>query len=222
MVNIVYPKLCLVCNYNLLEQENFICLNCYGNLPVTNYHLNADNPVEKAFWGRIPLQKAFSFLYFNNKGAAQKLLHQLKYKKNKELAQFLGVIYGEQLAKTLSNNNIQAIVAIPLHKTKYRLRGYNQSEWFAQGICEVTNLENLCNTVVRNVATETQTKKTRFERWQNVEEIFSVVEPTRLKNKHILLVDDVITTGATIEACAQTLIKIEGVKISIASIAYVN
>jgi ComF family protein len=222
LLNIVFPNLCVVCNHNLHTQELHICLNCQINLPKTNYHLYKDNPVEKAFWGRFPLQKAFSFLYFNNKGAAQKLLHELKYKQNKELAYFLGVLYAQQLKEIIIEHDISAIVAIPLHHTKLKLRGYNQSEWFVNGLANEMPIANYNSLLTRIKATETQTKKTRFERWQNVEQIFSIKNKDLLEGRHILLVDDVITTGATIESCALELLKIKDVKLSVASIAYVN
>jgi len=221
LVNLIYPNLCTVCRNNLLKDEKFICINCLGNLPYTNFHTVADNPVEKTFWGRANINRAFAMLYFNNKGAAQRLLHALKYDGNKELAHFLGFIYGRQLAES-GMFKTDVIAAIPLHSSKLRQRGYNQSEWFAAGLCESLGALNCSDAIIRNVATATQTKKTRIERWQNVEQIFSILNPEKLTNKHVLLVDDVITTGATIEACVQEIGKLTHTKISIAAIAFVN
>ncbi len=202
--------------------EKHICIGCRLQLPETNFHLETENKVEKTFWGRIPVERAFAFLYFNKAGLTQQLLHQLKYKGNQDLADFLGVIYGQRLVKTVENHKIDAIVAVPLHYTKLRKRGYNQSLAFANGLSKSLHIDNFSATVVRNKATETQTKKSRLERWQNVESIFTVLEPERLKNKHLLLVDDVITTGATIESCARAIQKQSGCLVSIASIAYAN
>jgi len=147
------------------------------------------------------------------------MLHQLKYKGNTELAEYLGLLYGTSLRQTITNENMMGVIAIPLHKSKLKKRGYNQSELFARGLCRALQIENLSSYVLRNKATETQTKKTRYDRWQNVESIFSVLNPDGLKNKHVLLVDDVITTSSTIEACANELLLIEGCKVSVASIA---
>ncbi|MDP1726114.1 MAG: phosphoribosyltransferase family protein [Bacteroidota bacterium] len=222
LLHLFYPNLCVTCNKSLVGAEKHICLGCRLKLPETNFHLEIENKVEKTFWGRIPVERAFAFLYFNKAGLTQQLLHQLKYKGNEELADFLGVIYGERLLKTVENHKIDAIVAVPLHSSKQRKRGYNQSLAFANGLAKTLKLENYSNVIVRKKATETQTKKTRLERWQNVNSIFEVLEPERLKNKHLLLVDDVITTGATLESCAKAIQYQSNCLVSIASIAYAN
>ncbi len=206
----------------MVGAEKHICIGCRLQLPETNFHLEIENKVEKTFWGRIPVERAFAFLYFNKAGLTQQLLHQLKYKGNQDLADFLGVIYGQRLVNTVENHKIDAIVAVPLHYTKLRKRGYNQSLAFANGLSKSLKIDNFSAVVVRNKATETQTKKSRLERWQNVESIFTVLEPERLKNKHLLLVDDVITTGATLESCARAIQKQSNCLVSIASIAYAN
>ena len=199
--------------------EQHICTTCQLDLPLTNFHAQIENPLEKIFWGRTKLERAFSFVYFKKGGSVQKMLHQLKYKGNTELAEYLGLLYGTSLQQTITDENIKGIIAIPLHKSKFKKRGYNQSELFALGLSRALQKDNLSSYVVRNKATETQTKKARYDRWQNVESIFSVLNPDGLKNKHVLLVDDVITTGSTIEACANELLQIEGCKVSVASIA---
>ncbi len=222
LIHIFYPNLCLTCNTSLVPGEKHICLSCRLKLPETNYHMERENKVEKTFWGRIPIERAFSFLYFNKAGLTQQLLHQLKYKGNEDLAVFLGVLYGQKLKKTVENHKIDAIVAVPLHTSKLRKRGYNQSLAFANGLSESLLIDNYSNLLVRNRATDTQTSKNRLERWQNVESVFSVKEPEKLKDKHLLLVDDVITTGATIESCANAIRSQSDCRLSIASIAYAN
>jgi ComF family protein len=219
IVNLFYPRLCVLCNGNLLIAEKHICTACELDLPLTNFHLEKDNSLEKIFWGRTQLNRSFSFVYFKKGGAVQRMLHQLKYKGNTELSEHIGLLYGTQLQETIVIEKIEAVIAIPLHKSKLRKRGYNQSELFANGLAEALQIENLSCCIIRNKATETQTKKTRFDRWQNVESIFSITQPELLKNKHILLLDDVITTGSTIEACANELLQIEGCKVSVASMA---
>jgi ComF family protein len=219
IVNLFYPRLCVLCNASLLIAEKHICTHCQLDLPLTNFHLENENPLEKLFWGRTKINRAFAFVYFKKGGAVQKMLHQLKYKGNTQLAQHLGLLYGSNLTETIKQENIEAVMAIPLHKSKLRSRGYNQSELFANGLSDSLQIENLSSCIIRNKATETQTKKARFDRWQNVESIFSVSQTDLLKNKHILLVDDVITTGSTIEACANELLQIEGCRVSVASIA---
>lgn len=198
-----------------------MCLLCESKLPFTGFHLQRNNPLEKTFWGRLPFEAAFSMLYFNNKGLAQKLLHQLKYDGNKELGAHLGLMYALQLKNSDTIKNLAGVVAVPLHISKFRQRGYNQSEWFANGLSEGLNIPNLSYAIKRSIATETQTKKTRLERWQNVSSIFTIADADAISNKHILLVDDVITTGATLEACAFSLLQVSGVKISLASVAAV-
>jgi ComF family protein len=217
--NLFYPRLCVLCNGSLLIAEKHICTACQLDLSLTNFHHEKDNPLEKIFWGRTQLNRAFAFLYFKKGGSVQRMLHQLKYKGNTELAEHIGLLYGNQLQETIAKEKIDAVMARPLHISKLRKRGYNQSELFAKGLAESLQIENLSNCIIRNIATETQTKKSRFDRWQNVESIFSVNQTDRIRDKHILLVDDVITTGSTIEACANEILQIESCKVSVASIA---
>lgn len=217
LLGIFFPKLCIGCNRTLLRNEDYICSSCNYHLPVTNYHLQKNNPLEKAFWGRVKIEKAFSFLFFKKGNITQHLLHELKYKGNKELGNYLGSIYGEKLQQCIGD--IDSIVSIPLHKSKLKKRGYNQTDFFATGLSSQLKIENLSEYIYKKKANETQTKKNRYERWENVENIFAIKDVTVFKNKHVLLVDDVITTGATIEACSNVLSDAADCKISIASIA---
>jgi ComF family protein len=174
------------------------------------------------FYGRTPLLLASSFYLFQKKGSIQKIMHAIKYKHNKDLAVLVGKWYAEDLKEDPSISTADFVIPVPLHAKKYKLRGYNQSEEFAKGLAE--GLKTNLNTTVlkRRAFTETQTRKSKYERWENVEDVFELTQPEIFRYKHVVLVDDVITTGATIEACCQLLQSIEGIKISVLSIAYAD
>jgi len=218
-ISLFYPDNCLSCGNNLFKSERILCTSCLFHLPKTNYHFEKDNPISKIFWGRTEIEIASAFYFFVKASKLQHLIHQLKYKGKKEIGVFIGEIYGEELVKSEFYKNIDLIIPVPLHPKKEKLRGYNQSEVFARGLSASMNIPVDTLTLIRTYASETQTKKTRFKRWENVKEIFEIRDAEKIENKHILLVDDVITTGATLESCANMLNKISGVKISIAGIA---
>ncbi len=220
LVQLFYPRLCIACNGNLAVNETFLCTHCLLHLPQTYFHTLPEHHLSKVFWGRIPLEQALAFLYFKKGNAVQHILHEIKYKDNKELAVFIGQYYGSILQQ--AGLNVDGIAAIPLHKSKQRIRGYNQSELIVQGLSASLDAENMSHYIMRHKATETQTKKQRFERWENVEDVFEVTATSAFAHKHILLVDDVITTGATIEACGKKILAIEGCKLSVASIAFAS
>jgi len=219
-VSLLFPELCAACRESLVANENLICTGCLFNLPFTNFHLQPDNIVAQQFWGKLPLKGAYALLYFTKGGKTQNLMHQFKYKGVKQLGNLLGNIAGEQLAKNEIFKTADLIIPVPLHKKRMIQRGYNQSACFAEGLSEKINAGFEDNNLVREVATETQTHKSRFARFENMKEVFNVKHPEKLANKHILLVDDVITTGSTLEACGAELLKIPGLKLSIATIAY--
>lgn len=221
-ISLIYPKICAACGKSLFKNEDCICTYCRFHLPKTNYHLTNENPIEKLFWGRINIYSAAAFYTFGKGGKVQQLIHQLKYKGQKDVGITVGKLYGYELKRCEKFKNIDTIIPVPLHPKKKKKRGYNQSEFFAEGLAISLKIPTDFKTLYRAKESSTQTKKSRFSRWENVESIFQLKDKERLKGKHILLVDDVITTGATLEACAQALQQIPDVKLSIATIAYAN
>lgn len=219
---LIYPRVCAACGKTLFKNENCICTYCSYHLPKTNFHKQDNNPVEKIFWGRTIIFSGASLYRFGKGEKVQQLIHKLKYKGVKEIGVELGKMYGTELKKSEKFAGVDVIIPVPLHKNKQKRRGYNQSEFFAQGLSESMSVYTDFKTLYRAHESQTQTKKSRFNRWKNVESIFQLNNPDSLKNKHVLLVDDVITTGATLEACAQTLLQVPDVKVSVATIAYAN
>ncbi len=213
-----YPNLCIGCAKSLRRSEKHLCLNCLMQLPRTNFHLIKENTIEKRFYGKAEIQYATTFLYFEKEIVTQKLLHAIKYQGRKELGEQLGALFGSQLTNSCLNE-IDAIIPVPLHPNKFKIRGYNQSEWIARGMAKTMKKPLLNNALKRVVENPTQTKKGVFERWENTAGIFATENETLIANKHLLLVDDVLTTGATLEAGIIPLQKIQGVKISIAALA---
>lgn len=214
-----YPSLCIICASNLLKHEEYICISCLHQTPKTDCFINSKNDVSERFWGRIQLENAAALFAFNKDGNAQKLIHQLKYKEGKNV----GIFLGKQLAYAINEseyfNNIDIVIPVPLHSKKQKLRGYNQSDFIAKGIKEIMDIKVNKKSLIRIENTDSQTRKNRFSRWENIMNSFDLKNSKKLKGKHILLVDDVITTGSTLEACAQKLQEVEGVKVSIATIA---
>lgn len=218
LFHLFFPHNCVGCGNDIIDEDNFLCLVCINELPHTNFALHANNPVEKIFWGRVPVTSAMSEFYFSKASIIQNLIHEFKYRGNKKVGHYLGNLMG----KSLLNSNrfmVDAIIPIPLFQKKEMKRGYNQAEILCKGISDMLNAPVVTRNVIRIIHTETQTKKGRSERWQNVEKTFSIKEPQSLVGKHILLVDDVITTGATLEACSMEILKIPNVRLSIATLA---
>jgi ComF family protein len=219
LTELFFPRLCVVCGDKLIEQEHWICLHCLHHIPRTNFHLDRENRVAQLFYGRVQIEYATSFFYFSKGSQYQSLLHNLKYKGMKELGAEIGKHFGIDLMQSEDFSTIDVICPVPLHPSKEKKRGYNQSWWIALGISGQMGKELSANNLKRVTATETQTRKSRFERWQNVEGIFELSNPEAFSGKHILLVDDVVTTGSTLEACAQTILSQTNAKVSIATLA---
>lgn len=218
-LHLLFPHVCVGCGSDIISESNELCLHCTQELPATNFEQHSNNPVEKRFWGRLPLQNATASFYFSKESLMQRLIHQFKYKQNKELGLQLGRLMGDILKKS-NRFKIDALVPLPLFPKKEALRGYNQAEVLCNGIAEILDLPVLNNVITRPRHTETQTRKGRIERWKNIEGKFHLVNPKAIKDKHILLVDDVITTGATLESCGAELLKAENVRLSIACLCY--
>lgn len=219
LLNLIYPNLCLICGESLLRTEKQICLSCIQQIPRTNYHLLIDNPVEKKFWGKVPIFRGTSFYFFQKGSPFQKLLHELKYKDNHDI----GIIMGQHAAIDLLQaddfKSVEIIIPLPLHPKKLILRGYNQSELIAKGLATIMEVPIDTATLIRTKENTTQTKKTVFERFENTQGIFDVTDTKILEGKHVLLVDDVLTTGSTLEAAIVALMQIKDIKISIFTLA---
>jgi competence protein ComFC len=220
LASLIYPRVCSGCGNTLFKHESAICNLCYVSLPKTNFHLIPDNPVQKIFYGRANVRVAGSFLLFQKKGSVQKMLHALKYKSKPEVGVLLGKWYGQDLKKNNTFSDCDIIIPVPLHKKRLKKRGYNQSEFIAKGLAEELQIPVISDVLFKKHFTETQTFKSREERWQNTINSFEIKNENLIKDKKILLVDDVITTGATTEACIFQLNKSSEAPVSVASIAY--
>jgi ComF family protein len=216
LLHLVFPHVCTGCGTDILNEETLLCMRCMDALPETNFQWHANNPVEKTFWGRLPLEAATAQFYFNKESLMQHLMHQFKYKGNKDLGIQLGRIMGEQL-KTSGRFEADVIIPLPLFRAKEKRRGYNQASVLCEGMAEIMNIPVLQHVIARPQHTETQTKKGRVERWKNIDGKFLLTDANMIRGKHVLLVDDVITTGATLEACGMELLKAENTRLSIAT-----
>lgn len=215
-----FPPLCITCDSRLNSQEEHICWQCWSDLPLSHFDHVAKNKVAQLFWGRVMIERATSFYQYRKGSRYQKLIHYIKYKGLKELGLEAGKRFALQLAETDFFKGIDFLVPVPLHPKKLKERGYNQSEWIALGLAAVSQIPVEADNLFRKVHTATQTRKSRYDRWRNVEGIFSINDPAQLEGRHILLVDDVVTTGSTLEACAWELLKIRGTRVSIATLAF--
>jgi ComF family protein len=219
LINLFFPTVCASCKSFVLANENVICTACRHELPVTNHHLNPENEAFKKFYGRIPVEHASALLYFNKKGMVQELIHNLKYKGHEEIGTVLGEWYASDLKNSQILNDIDMIIPVPLHKKRLKERGYNQVTNFGLALSENFKIP-LNNTILmRKVYSKTQSKKNLLGRTEGIESVFDVDFTEGDTDKHYLLIDDVLTTGATLEACSKALLKIPGAKISIVCMA---
>jgi ComF family protein len=219
LLNLFFPDICLACANGLSDNERYLCTDCRHELPVTNFHFNDLEHIKRIFYGRIKLENATALLKFQKKGITQQLIHNLKYRGYQDIGTCLGAWLGHELSTTTAYKTIDVVVPVPLHKSKLRKRGYNQVTKFGVEIAKILNAEFNTQTLIKKRTAKTQVFKKRFARWSSVEEVFDIKNNTSLTGKHILLVDDIITTGATMEACANALLKIPNIKLSIASMA---
>ncbi|OCB77324.1 ComF family protein [Flavobacterium crassostreae] len=219
ILNLFFPKTCGGCNHILSSNETILCTLCRHTLPLTNHHLNPKNAVFNTFYGRIDVQFAAAFLYFRKKGIVQEMVHNLKYRGQQEIGQCLGNWVAEDWIATKELTAVDCIIPVPLHPRKFRERGYNQVSSFGLALSAKLNLEYNAALLIRNTYSKTQSKKDFSDRIQGNETTFDVIFSEKDHNKHYLLIDDVITTGATLEACSRALLKIPGTQISILCMA---
>lgn len=218
MLNLLFPKTCIGCETTVSSSEELICVSCRHLLPLTNFHTSGNQNLKKKFYGRFPVMHATSLLYFEKSGLTQKLMHHMKYRGVKELSSFFGKWLGSELVETSDFKEVQMVIPVPLHKQKLKRRGYNQVEGFGRELAKALQIPYQDDILIKVSKTSSQVLKSRLLRFQT-EEMFTVQNISDIQNQHILLVDDIITTGATLENCALQLLKGENVKISIATIA---
>jgi len=219
-LHLFFPHTCEGCGTDILDDKSVLCAACFTNLPVTGFMGLEGNTVEKIFYGRVKIAAAGSAFYFNKNSTMQHLIADLKYHRNKEAGFYLGKLLGNELAKTNRFNTVDAIIPLPLNPRKEKKRGYNQAAVIAEGIQSVWPKPILNNKVIRKIFTDTQTHKNRVSRWQSMQGVFAAEQIEKLQHKHLLLVDDIVTTGATLEACATAILQVPGTTVSIATVAY--
>lgn len=219
--SILVPPVCFGCNAHLIRGEQHLCTVCRNHLPLTEYTFNEENPVDRIFYGRINVKKSSSFLFFTENSIVQQLIHHLKYRNQEQIGTFLGDWYGQILKNDQSLEAIDAVIPVPLHRKKLKKRGYNQVAKFAEKLAEHLNCEYIDDILCKTANTKTQTTKGRIGRWQSNKALYTLSNTTALRNKNVLLVDDVITSGATMEICAKALNESEGISINITSMAVV-
>lgn len=219
IIGLLYPSVCAACGSPLFKWEKLVCTRCRSLLPKTGYELNEDNPLARMFYGKVRLKAVTACYFFSKEGKVQHLIHELKYKSNADAGVFLGQELGKTIKEAPLFQGIDYLIPVPLHPKREHQRGYNQSMMIAQGISEMTAIHIGDGFMRRSMNTATQTHKSKEERWQNVKDIFEVHHPEQLEGKYVLLIDDVLTTGATLEACALKLSKIPGITISCATAA---
>ena len=221
ILQMVFPHVCSGCGSDLLNVESSLCMRCIHALPETSFERHAGNPVEKIFWGRLKLECAAATYYFTKESMVQHLMHQFKYKNNKDLCLQMGRMMAQNF-KQSGRFIVDALIPLPLFPGKEKRRGYNQATLLCEGMSEIIKVPVLNDIIIRPEHTETQTKKGRVERWKNMDGKFFMIDPEKISGKHLLLVDDVVTTGATLDACGTELLKAENVKLSIATLCFAS
>ena len=219
ILNIIFPRICCVCGLTLMKNEEILCFQCRRNLPKINFQNLKDNELSNRFLGKINIKFAVAYLYFYKSGITQTLLHQLKYNTYPEIGEMIGKWLGHELLRDEIIKNTELIIPVPLHPRKEIKRGYNQSHYIAKGISIITNIPTDFHSLQRVHYETSQTVKTKEHRWKSVEHAFQIINRKKIENKSILLVDDIVTTGATMEACGQEILKSGASGLSIASLA---
>ena len=222
LINLFFPKVCAGCHTILISNETVLCTTCRHEMPLTQYHLDPKNEAVKKFYGKIAIQHASALLYFNKKGIVQELIHNLKYREHEQIGTVLGNWYVEDLKELVLETPFDMVIPVPLHPKKFRERGYNQVTTFGKAVAQGLNIDYDGTILYRKKYSKTQSKKNLSGRSDNIENIFDVITAEENQNKHFLILDDVLTTGATLEACARALLKIPGAKISIVCMAIAN
>lgn len=220
-LSLLFPDICVTCDNVLLNQEQIICTECYYHLPVNDHHLFLKNQAYQRLYGKVPIQGAWAYLSFVKSSRVQKLIHRLKYQHELQIGEYFGMQLGKQILSSPHYREIDLIVPVPIHKKKRRKRGYNQSELIADGVAKAMAKPINKTDLIRIVSSESQTKKHRLDRYENVSNVFTCLDYQSFQAKHILLVDDVLTTGATLAAAAQTLLNTCDCEVSIATLAIV-
>ncbi len=217
--NLFFPNTCTGCDQPLGSHEELVCTDCWYHMPYTDFHLQEDNDTARQLWGKVTVEAAASFLFFREASRVQRIMHHLKYRNTPRIGVMMGQRYGQLLREVPGFASADLIVPVPLHPKKLRKRGYNQSAYFAEGLGQRLEKPVLPHGLARSKAGDSQTTKSRYDRYQNMQDTFYATQPSLLENRHVLLVDDVLTTGATIEACVEALLACEGVRVSVATIA---
>lgn len=218
-IDLIFPRICSACLEPLQRNEELICTHCRFDLPKTNLHLETENPLAYKFFGEVQLKHTLSYLKFVKGGKVQRLMHELKYKGNQEVGEMLGRWYGAELRESGFSDAFDLIIPVPLHQKRLTVRGYNQSDCFAKGLSESLNIEWRNDILIREIETSSQVNKSRLERYQNMDKVFTVKNSELLRNKKIVVVDDTLTTGATLESCVLSLQAFEIKDISILTLA---
>jgi ComF family protein len=217
--HLLFPHNCLGCCTDVLNSTDQLCARCATEIPTTNYFNVANNPIDKTFIGRVRVENAAAGFYYTKESLVQHLMVQLKYKKNQDVGLYLGKLIGYELQKSSRFDTVDVLVPLPLNAKKEHKRGYNQAMVICQGIASVWQKPIVEGAVIRTVFTETQTNQNRMNRWQNMDGVFAIANAQAIEGKHILLVDDVVTTGATLDSCGNVILQVANTKLSIACVA---